>query len=105
MATALLVGAVACSSPEAQRSRSGGLGADIGNRGDVPQPAVAPSPPPSIPVTSTPVASPAAAPVPSPSPTRLPGDFPEAKPTQDAGPPTPTPLPGAPASPTVRPSG
>ena len=92
MATALLVGAVACSSPEAQRSRSGGPGADIGNRGDVPESSTAPSPPPSIPVTSTPVASPAAGPAPSPPPT-------------PALPPSPTPLPGSPPLPTVRPSG
>jgi hypothetical protein len=92
MATALLVGAVACASPEAQRTRSGGLGADIGNRGDVPEPSTAPSPPPSIPVTSTPVASPAAGPAPSPPPT-------------PALPPSPTPLPGSPPLPTVRPSG
>lgn len=34
-AACLLVGVAACESPEAARTRGGGPGADVGNRGDV----------------------------------------------------------------------
>lgn len=105
LAAALFVGAVACSatSPEAARTREGGPGADIGNRGNPPEPGIAPSPPPSIPITSTPVPKPAATASPTPpgnvgEPTNFPA-------TPNASPPPDPAAPGAPALPTVRPQG